>query len=132
MYLFAALSVLLTLFLHVWGLGNPQCWTPGFTYELCCDVKVYGAKGNVACWDPIFSYETCCVTKTKVEQTLPAKAVVSSASSHQTDTSISSISVSGNRGNPDCWTPGFTYELCCDVKHGVVGKHRLLGSSLFV
>ena len=122
MYLFAALSVLLTLFLHVWGLGNPQCWTPGFTYELCCDVKVYGAKGNVACWDPIFSYETCCVTKTKVEQTLPAKAVVSSASSHQTDTSISSISVSGNRGNPDCWTPGFTYELCCDVKHGVVGN----------
>ena len=113
MYVFAALSVLLTLFRHVWGLGNPECWTPGFTYELCCDVK-HGAKGNVDCWDPIFSYETCCATKTKVEQTLPSK-VVSSASSHKTDTSISV-------GNPDCWTPGFTFELCCDMKHGLAGN----------
>ena len=60
--------MLLVSLSHVWGLGNPECWAPGFSYDLCCDVKAFGAAGNAACWDPVYTYEKCCVSKTKIER----------------------------------------------------------------
>ena len=60
-------SVLLVSLSHVWGLGNPECWGPGFTYELCCDAKAFGAAGNADCWDPVYTYERCCLRETDEE-----------------------------------------------------------------
>ena len=65
--------MLLVSLSHVWGLGNPECWAPGFSYDLCCDVKAFGAAGNAACWDPVYTYEKCCLRETDEEpvQSIP-------------------------------------------------------------
>jgi len=42
--------------------GNPECWSDGFTFEMCCSL-LHGAGGNAACWDSFYNYQRCCTPR---------------------------------------------------------------------
>merc|ERR1719210_1792811 len=37
-----------------------SCWTGGFSWDVCCDVDLFGAGGNGDCWEGSFSFDRCC------------------------------------------------------------------------
>ncbi|CAD7969892.1 unnamed protein product, partial [Amoebophrya sp. A120] len=41
-------------------IDNP-CWTPGYTFAVCCNTDVFGERGNMECWDESFNFNICCV-----------------------------------------------------------------------
>jgi len=66
------------LFLHIsavnaLGFGDPTCWSPEVTPEMCCDLKE-GPRGNAACWEGPYTYERCCL-KPKVTRAAPLECI---------------------------------------------------------
>ena len=51
---------ILSLLPFVSSVGNPDCWSSGFNYEVCC-AALFGPTGNTECWDTVFTYEHCCL-----------------------------------------------------------------------
>ena len=49
---------------QTWTRANSQCWSGGFSAELCCDQK-YGTEGNPACWDSYHTFGFCCLGEDK-------------------------------------------------------------------
>ena len=90
--------------------SNPDCWSGGFTEEICCNVS-YDA-GNPACWDGIFTYETCCLSTRSSDSIRSPSADCWSGGF----TEALCCNALYDAGNPACWDGMFTYELCCPSK----------------
>jgi len=45
--------------------GNAECWSDGYTFEVCCDPSL-GPAGNVHCWDPVYNYQRCCLPRSEL------------------------------------------------------------------
>eukprot|EP00930_Biecheleria_cincta_P098898 TRINITY_DN9054_c0_g2_i1.p1 TRINITY_DN9054_c0_g2~~TRINITY_DN9054_c0_g2_i1.p1 ORF type:complete len:628 (-),score=28.54 TRINITY_DN9054_c0_g2_i1:106-1989(-) len=48
-------------------MGNPACWSGGFTWKTCCD-SMWGPQGNSLCWEGVFTHDACCTTS-EVDET---------------------------------------------------------------
>lgn len=65
-------GVFLSFLSAVSSRGNPECWSNGFNYDMCCDLGTYGPAGNVNCWDTVFTHEYCCTVKTEIGNFMPS------------------------------------------------------------
>ena len=65
-------GVFLSFLSAVSSRGNPECWSNGFNYDMCCDLGAYGPAGNVNCWDTVFTHEYCCTVKTEIGNFMPS------------------------------------------------------------
>ncbi|CAE8595064.1 unnamed protein product, partial [Polarella glacialis] len=107
---------------------DPGCWVPGLPYQegTCCD-PVYGPRGNQDCWDGLYSFQRCCPPTSEVgvaTQWIEGSrdsAWDGGADLQQEDQAGSVGLFAGYEPGKDCWSPGYTYERCCNFSLGPDG-----------